>query len=61
MQNFFLDKTDAIVFDRMRRKRHSSVYDQAGTISETEAESAIRHAENLITRIEMILEDPTHG
>lgn len=57
----FLDKRDAIVFDRMRRKRHRSVYDQAGAVSETEAESAIRHAENLINRIEMILEEPTHG
>ena len=31
----FLDKQDAIIFDRMRRKRHSSVYDMAGSISET--------------------------
>jgi uncharacterized protein (UPF0332 family) len=39
----FLDKQDAIIFDRMRRKRHSSVYDMAGSISETEAESAVSH------------------
>lgn len=55
----FLDSSDAIVFDRMRRKRHSSVYDQAGAVSDTEAESAIRHAEDLISRIETILEDRT--
>jgi uncharacterized protein (UPF0332 family) len=55
----FLDKSDAIIFDRMRRKRHSSVYDQAGSISETEAESAIRHAEDLIRKIDTILEDHT--
>ena len=53
----FLDNSDTIVFDRMRRKRHSSVYDQAGTVSETEAESAIRHAEDLIRKIDTILED----
>jgi len=55
----FLDKSDAIIFDRMRRKRHSSVYDQAGTISEIEAESAIHHAEDLIRKIDIILEDHT--
>ena len=30
---FFVDSNDAIIFDRMRRKRHSSVYDTAGSIS----------------------------
>jgi len=51
----FLDKQDAIIFDRMRRKRHSSVYDMAGSISETEAESAVSHAEVLIHKIEDLL------
>jgi uncharacterized protein (UPF0332 family) len=51
----FLDKQDAIIFDRMRRKRHSSVYDMAGSISETEAESAVSHAEVLIRKIEVLL------
>jgi uncharacterized protein (UPF0332 family) len=51
----FLDKQDAIIFDRMRRKRHSSVYDMAGSISETEAESAVSHAEVLIRKIEYLL------
>ncbi|MFZ1127837.1 HEPN domain-containing protein [Methanoregula sp.] len=52
---FFVDSNDAIIFDRMRRKRHSSVYDTAGSISETEAESAVSHAERLIRKIEEIL------
>ena len=51
----FLDNQDAIIFDRMRRKRHSSVYDMAGSISETEAESAVSHAEILIRKIEVLL------
>jgi len=46
---------DAIIFDRMLRKRHSSVYDPAGAISETEAESAVTHAEHLIRKIEELL------
>ena len=33
----FLDNQDAIIFDRMRRKRHSSVYDMAGSVSETKS------------------------
>jgi uncharacterized protein (UPF0332 family) len=33
----FLQKEDAIAFDRMRRKRHTTLYDTAGTVSEQEA------------------------
>jgi len=51
----YLEKEDAIIFDRMRRKRHSSVYDTAGSISETEAEFAVSQAEILIRRIENLL------
>jgi len=51
----FVDQNDAIIFDRMRRKRHSPVYDTAGSISGTEAESAISHAEHLIRKIEELL------
>ncbi len=47
----FLDKDDIIVFDRMRRKRHSSVYDTAGTISASEAQMAIKTAEEIYTNI----------
>lgn len=52
----FLDKNDALIFDRMRRKRHGSVYDMAGTISKADAEFAVEHAELLIRRIEEILD-----
>ena len=52
----FLDTPDAVTFDRMRRKRHSSVYDMAGSISEMEAESAVRHAEVLVRKIEALLQ-----
>jgi uncharacterized protein (UPF0332 family) len=53
----FLDEKDAIIFDRMRRKRHSSVYDTAGAISATEAEFAVEQADLLIRRIEALLLD----
>jgi uncharacterized protein (UPF0332 family) len=36
----YLDKHDAVIFDRIRRKRNSSVYDSSGTIPENEAEFA---------------------
>lgn len=52
----FLDKSDLLIFDRMRRKRHSSVYDSAGRISKTEAETAVRNAEVLVSHIEAIIE-----
>ena len=52
----FLDTPDAVTFDRMRRKRHSSVYDSAVSISETEAESAVGHAESLVRKIEALLQ-----
>jgi uncharacterized protein (UPF0332 family) len=51
----FLEKNDALIFDRMRRKRHGSVYDMAGSISGAEAQSAVDYAEVLIRRIEEIL------
>ncbi|WP_321507476.1 HEPN domain-containing protein [uncultured Methanoregula sp.] len=54
--DLFLDKEDAIIFDRMRRKRHSSVYDTAGSISETEARSAMTHAGVLLRKIEDLIE-----
>jgi uncharacterized protein (UPF0332 family) len=53
----YLEGKDAIVFDRMRRKRHSSVYDTAGVISATEAEFAERQAELLIRKIEALLKN----
>jgi uncharacterized protein (UPF0332 family) len=50
-----LDEETVIMFDRMRRKRHSTIYDTAGTISKTEAESAVDTAERLIQKIERII------
>lgn len=48
----FIDANDTITFDRMRRKRNSSVYDTAGTITESEAEFALEQAETLVRKIE---------
>lgn len=47
----FLDQADTIIFDRMRRKRNSSVYDTAGTITDSEAENALKQAEALVKKI----------
>lgn len=47
----YLDMELVIIFDRMRRKRHSSVYDTAGTISLTEAKTAINTAEEIYNDI----------
>ncbi|MBU4222184.1 MAG: hypothetical protein KKA10_11315 [Euryarchaeota archaeon] len=44
-----------IMFDRMRRKRHSAVYDSVGTISRTEAENALSRAEKFIREIETLI------
>ncbi len=51
----FFKKEDVIVLDRMRRKRHATIYDTAGTISEKEAENAVERAEKLIREIERML------
>jgi len=47
----YLDKHDAVIFDRMRRKRNSSVYDSSGIIPENEAEFAINQSEILVQKI----------
>lgn len=52
----FLDESDVIYFDRMRRKRHHAVYDTAGTISKNEAENAITRAEAIIEKVKKLIE-----
>ena len=52
---FFLQKEDVIAFDRMRRKRHTTLYDTAGTVSEQEAQNAVERAEHLVHEIEKML------
>ena len=51
----FLRKEDVIVFGRMRRKRHITTYNAAGTISEREAENAVERAEKLVHEIKRML------
>ena len=53
----FLDEEIVIIFDRMRRKRHSTIYDTAGTISKKEAENAAVTAEKLVQNIEEMIRD----
>ena len=52
----FLNKKDSIIFDRMRRKRNSSVYDTAGSITESEAAFALREAEDLVGKIFAVID-----
>ncbi len=47
----FLDKNDTVIFDRMRRKRNSSVYESSGTVTENEAEFAISQSEVLVQKL----------
>lgn len=51
----FFDEEDIAVFDRMRRKRHATVYDTAGTISQQEAKHAIDAAETLIKKVQKMI------
>jgi len=51
----FLKEEDVISFDRMRRKRHTAVYDTVGSISGAEAENAISRAEKFILEVEMLI------
>lgn len=52
----FLDEKDVLYLDRMRRKRHKSVYDIAGAISLIEAKNAISEAEKITGEIKRIIE-----
>jgi uncharacterized protein (UPF0332 family) len=51
----FLPTEDVIAFDRMRRKRHITLYDTAGTVSEQEAQNAVERAERLVHELEKML------
>ncbi len=53
----FLRKEDVIILDRMRRKRHTTIYDTAGTISEIEAENIVMRAEKLVQEIIKMIGD----
>ncbi len=54
----YLDKNDSIIFDRMRRKRNRSVYDTAGSITESEAKFAVQQAEDLVKKIFAVIDKP---
>jgi len=53
----FLEEETVITFDRMRRKRHTTIYDTAGTISERDAEHAVETAETLLNKIQVIIKE----
>jgi uncharacterized protein (UPF0332 family) len=52
----FLSPEDSLWFDRMRRKRHQSVYDSSGSVSEREAHSAVKKAEEIVRTIEPLVQ-----
>jgi len=45
-------KETVLLFERMRRNRHISVYETPGTISETQAKNAIANAKRLLAAVE---------
>ena len=49
-------KDTILLFERMRRNRHISVYDTPGTISEVQAKNTINHAGKLLEAVEEKLE-----
>jgi len=56
----YLEPADTVIFDRMRRKRNSSVYDTTGAISEREAETALVQAESLVKKITACIGSYSH-
>ncbi len=54
--DIFLSWEDALWFDRMRRKRHQSVYDSAGSVSDREAENAVKRAEKIVQEIKALIQ-----
>jgi uncharacterized protein (UPF0332 family) len=53
----FLSRDDAQWFERMRRKRHQTVYDSAGSVSKREAENAVKKAEEILHTIESLIRE----
>ena len=53
----FLREEDVSILERMRRKRHTTIYDTAGTISEIEAENIVIRAEKLVQEIIKMIRD----
>mgnify|MGYP000856610706 CR=1 FL=1 len=52
----YLEESDILYFDRMRRKRHKSVYDVAGAISKTEAENAVLKSGKILDKVKKLIE-----
>lgn len=51
----FLNNESVDALDRMRRRRHTVVYDMAGTVSQLEAENAVSRAESFLSAVEDLL------
>jgi len=54
--SYFLERKDIDIFSKMRKQRHKSIYERVGTISHTDAESALVRAESIINKIKSIIE-----
>lgn len=52
----FLETDDVVIVDRMRRKRHATVYDTAGMVSKSEAENAVNRAGKIVEEVEELLD-----
>ncbi|MDR3292292.1 MAG: HEPN domain-containing protein [Methanobrevibacter sp.] len=53
----FLDKSDIIYLNRMRRKRHKAVYEISGSVTNIEAKNSVHNAEKIVSKIKMIINE----
>lgn len=53
---YFLKADDIVVFERMRRKRHTATYDLSGVVTHTDAENATQRAREIVGAIKAIIE-----
>ena len=52
-----LADTILFIFDKTRKRRHSAVYDQPGTVSLTEAKNTIKIAKEFLEKTEKLLKN----
>lgn len=55
----YLNNSDTIYLNNMRKSRHKATYDIVGIITESQAKNAICHSEEIIKKITKIIEKNT--
>ena len=51
----FLSVEDAGWFERIRKKFHQTLYETTGSVSEQEAENAVKKAEAILNNLELLI------